>query len=120
MTQPMTPAEAEQLARELLGHLASTRDGANADWDLLADAAARALVGDRAAISVFRRVFSEPGFAVSNSGFEVGYAALGLGLLGDTESLPGLAARSMPYNGIDRQLAAACTLLRHVRTLHRV
>ena len=54
------------------------------------------------AADVFRRVFDEPGFAVSNSGMEVGYAALGLALCGDVASLEKLRGRSMPFNGIDQ------------------
>jgi len=108
----MTRAEAESTARERLEFLAkSYEDGGNADWNLLAKAARRALAGDRSAASVFRRVFEEAGFATSASGMEVGYAALGIALCGDREGLVYFAKRSMPFNGIDEQLAVARVLL---------
>ena len=109
----MTPAEAESLARARLAVLAQADDpGGNRDWTALAEAARRALDGDRTAAAVFRRVFDGSGFAASASGFEIGYAALGLGLCGDTAALPRLEAVSMPFNGIDQMVGAACVLLR--------
>lgn len=108
----MTRDQAEAYARERLAALARRDDpGGNPDWNMLAEAARGALAGDKRAIATFRRVFTEGGFAVSNSCLEVAYAALGLGLLGDTESRGYLAARSMPFNGIDEALAAALVLL---------
>jgi hypothetical protein len=108
----MTRAEAEALARERLAFLAdSYEEHGNRDWNALAEAARRALAGDRSAATVFRRVFEERGFAVSASGMEVGYAALGIALCGDAGGLVYFAAREMPFNGIDEQLAAARLLL---------
>lgn len=99
-------------ARERLAHLAdSYEEHGNADWNALAHAARWALAGDRTAASVFHRVFEEPGFAVSASGMEVGYAALGIALCGDAGGLRYFATRSMPFNGIDEDLAAARLLL---------
>jgi len=109
----MTREEAEQIARERLQSLANACEerGGNSDWHSLAVAARRALSGDRSAAETFRRVFDEPGFAVSNSGMEVGYAALGVALCGDFESLEKFRSKSMPFNGIDGNLAVARTLL---------
>src|SRR5437899_2607422 len=108
----MTRADAEALARERLAFLAdSYEEHGNRDWNALAQAARRVLAGDRSVASVFRRVFEEPGFAVSASGMEIGYAALGIGLCGDTAGLAYFATRSMPFNGIDEHLAAARVLL---------
>jgi len=108
----MTREEAVAAARDALERLAAHHEpGGNSDWDQLVVAARQALAGDVRAVAVFRRVFEEPGFCTSNSGFEVGYAALALGLLGDTASLAQLRRRSMPFNGIDQQLAIARQLL---------
>jgi hypothetical protein len=108
----MTRDQAEAFAREMLGRLAERDDpGGNSDWNQLALAAGAALAGDKTAIATFRRVFTDPGFAVSNSGFEVSYAALGLGLLGDAESRHYLEGCSMRFNGIDQALAAGLVLL---------
>ena len=108
----MTRAEAEAFAREQLKFLAdSYEDGGNEDWNMLARAARRVLAGDRTVASVFRRVFEEPGFAVSASGMEVGHAALGIALCGDREGLAYFATRHMPFNGIEHSLDAARALL---------
>ena len=109
----MTRDEAEQIARERLQSLADSCEerGGNSDWHSLAVAARRALAGDHTAAEVFWRVFKEPGFAVSNSCMEVGYAALGLALCGDVAALEKIRDRSMPFNGIDANLEVARTLL---------
>ena len=109
----MTRAEAEQIARERLKFLADSyesRDG-NTDWNALAVAARAALAGDRTVASVFHRVFDEPGFAVSNSGMEVGFAALGIALCGDVSGLAKFRETNMPFNGNDVALEAARVLL---------
>jgi hypothetical protein len=119
----MTRDEAERIARESLGRLAEPKEpGQNADWSELADAAARALAGDRSAAAVFRKVFEVNGFAASNSGMEIGYAAIGIALCGDRDGLRYFATRSMPFNGIDEHLRAArvARLLAHLRAaVHR-
>lgn len=109
----MTRDEAEQIARERLQFLADQCEerGPNSDWHALAVAARRALAGDHSAAEVFRRVFDEPGFAVSNSGMEVGYAALGIALCGDVSSLEKFRWTAMPFNGNDEYLAVARVLL---------
>jgi hypothetical protein len=109
----MTRDEAEQIAREQLQFLADSCEerGPNSDWYALAVAARRALAGDRTATEVFRRVFDERGFAISNSGMEVGYAALGIALCGDTADLAKFRDMSMPFNGIDANLEVARVLL---------
>lgn len=109
----MTREEALQIARARLQFLADSCEerGGNSDWHQLAVAARRVLDGDRSAASVFRRVFDEPGFAVSNSGMEVGYAALGIALCGDVEALDKFRTKSMPFNGIDGNLEVARILL---------
>jgi hypothetical protein len=56
-------------------------------YDELDDAIERALAGDHRAIATLRRVFHEPGFAVTNSLNEQAIAALGLALLGDRQSI---------------------------------
>ena len=108
----MTRDQAEAFARERLKRLAEPRDrGHNDDWTALSEAAERALAGDRTAIATFRRVFTESGFAVSNSCMEVGYAALGLGLLGDTASRHYLTSCTMLFNGNGEAIEAALVLL---------
>src|SRR5690348_7980270 len=108
----MTRAEAEAVARERLAFLADAyEEHGNADWNALAKAARRVLDGDRTVASVFRRVFEEPGFAVSASGMEIGHAALGIALCGDREGLVYFATRHMPFNGIEEALDAARVLL---------
>jgi hypothetical protein len=108
----MTREEAEQFARERLTLLAQRYgEGANEDWNALALAARAALAGDRTAAATFRRVFDEPGFAVSNSCMEVGYAAIGLALCGEIGYLDKLRAVRMPFNGIDAHVSVACVLL---------
>jgi hypothetical protein len=47
-----------------------------------------ALAGEQGAVTTLRRVFDEPGFAVTNSLNECALAALGLALLGDVQSIP--------------------------------
>ena len=108
----MTRAEAIAAAREVLEAVVARHEpGGNRDWDELVEAARCALAGDARGIAVCRRVFEQPGFCTSNSGMEVGYAALGLGLLGDVASLETLRRRAMPFNGIDDNLAVARLLL---------
>jgi len=108
----VTRDQAETFAREMLANLARRDDpSGNPDWHQLALAARAALTGDQTAVATFRRVFTEAGFAVSNSGFEVSYAALGLGLLGDTESRPYLERTTMRFNGIGDAVDAALVLL---------
>jgi hypothetical protein len=103
--------EAEKFARKRLAFLAGSREpGGHNSWDVLAQAAAWALAGDHRGVEVFRRVFDD-GFASSASGMEVGYAALGLGLLGDAESIDRVSREAMAFNGIDEALAAARVLL---------
>ena len=109
----MTREEAEQRARERLQFLADRceEQGGNSDWHALAIAARRALAGDRTAADVFRRVFDEPGFAVSNSCMEVGYAALGLALCGDAAALDRINAVTIRFNGIGENVDVARRLL---------
>lgn len=108
----MTRDEANAAAREVLERLVARHEpGGNRDWDQLVEAARWALAGDERGIAVCRRVFEQPGFCTSNSGMEVGYAALGLALLGDVASLETLRRESMPFNGIDDNLAIARVLL---------
>ena len=112
----MSRDDAEAHARERLTRLAACDEpGGNPDWNLLSEAARRALGGDRSAAAVFRRVFEEPGFAASSSNLEIGYAALGIALCGDRGALPHFALRSMPFNGISDDLAVARVLLAPVR-----
>jgi len=62
------------------------------------DAAVRdALAGAPGAVTTLRRVFDEPGFAVTNSLNECALAALGLALLGDVQSIPRIR-RVLPIN----------------------
>jgi hypothetical protein len=56
-----------------------------------------ALRGDARAVATLRQVFDGPHLAVTNSLHEQGYAALGLALLGDVESVPRLRAAT-PIN----------------------
>ncbi len=108
----MTRGEAETLARERLTFLAGRRDEmGNADWSALATACEWALHGDARGIDVFRRVFDEREFAMSASCMEVGYAALGLGLLGDRASLARLERPRSLVNGNGEALQAARVLL---------
>ncbi|HEX2574305.1 MAG TPA: hypothetical protein VH877_32455 [Polyangia bacterium] len=75
-----------RLSRERL--LAMSDDVRGGDYLHLDAALALALAGDARAIPTLRRVFEQPGFAVTNSLNEGAYAALGLALLGDVASLP--------------------------------
>jgi hypothetical protein len=66
-------------------------------YDLLDAAVREALAGDASAVPTLRRVFDEPGFAITNSLHEQGLAALALALLGDRESIPRIR-RGRPIN----------------------
>ncbi|HYI02395.1 hypothetical protein [Hyalangium sp.] len=61
--------------------------GVRSAYDELDDAIERALAGDHGAIATLRRVFLEPGFAMTNSLNEQAIAALALALLGDRQSI---------------------------------
>ena len=82
----MTQTEAE--ARKLLEHHLSLRSKHYGDWAVLMAAVRQALAGDAAAAPTLMRVFTEPGFAISNSLNEVGLAALSLALLGVRDFIP--------------------------------
>lgn len=60
-----------------------------------------ALRGDARAIATCRLVFTESGFAITNSMNELAYASLALALLGDVEFLPRIR-RSIAIN-LNRQ-----------------
>lgn len=62
-------------------------DRPRSSYDELDDAVRGALAGDRGRVTTLRRVFDEPGFAMTNSLHECALASLGLALLGDRESL---------------------------------
>lgn len=94
----MTPADKQKLldrARAiLLEHLRhreppATREGSPPpnNYDQLDAAVRGALAGDLSAVPTLRRVFDEPGFAVTNSLNEQALASLGLALLEDFPSI---------------------------------
>jgi hypothetical protein len=93
----MAEGSAEQQAREILEAYASHGGEHNGDWALLLGAVERALRADATAVPTLMRVFTEPGFAVSNSCNETGLAALALALLGAWDFVPHVQ-RSLPIN----------------------
>lgn len=93
----MPPAQKQSLidrAREILlehvrRHEARARGESHpqSSYDELDAAVRGALEGDRGVVTTLRRVFDEPGFAMTNSLNECAVASLGLALLGDSESI---------------------------------
>ncbi len=103
----MSPVEKQSLierARAILLEQVRLRespdrwDGApRTGYDELEAAVRDALAGEQGAVTTLRRVFDEPGFAMTNSLSECALAALGLALLGDVPSIPRIR-RVRPIN----------------------
>ena len=97
LVSAMTPAEKQRLidrARAILLEHVRHRETRilrenrpPSSYDELDTAVRGALAGDRGVVTTLRRVFDEPGFAMTNSLHEYALASLGLALLGDHASI---------------------------------
>lgn len=114
----MTPLEKQRLidrARTILVEHVRHREqptlwkgASHSGYDELDNAIRRALTGDSGAVMTLRRVFDEPGFAVTNSLNEQALASLGLAVLGDRESIQRIrGATSINLNREAKPLALA-------------
>lgn len=103
----MTPVEKQRLVERARAILLESvrhyeprapREDAPPDPHAQLDAAVRgALAGDRGTVTTLRRVFDEPGFAVTNSLHEQALASLALALLEDRDSIQRIR-RGTPIN----------------------